>query len=162
MQVQLPEFERWRFEWLISSLIWYILKLYPQWWSRFPDKGKGENFFISPSLLEKTNSEAFTDWKSVWPYPVWNSKDMMSPKIGSSIYISRKKIENSYYLNCPFKCCSHVQIKSSNSLAQLYSTSTMEHHHFDQCLMILNTKGNQILVNLSQVVLPSLAKPFFH
>jgi len=42
------------------------------------------------------------------------------------------------------------QIKSSNSLAQLYSTSTMEHHHFDQCLMILNTSGNQILANLSQ------------
>jgi len=42
------------------------------------------------------------------------------------------------------------QIKSSNSLAQLYSTSTMEHHHFDQCLMILNTKGNMILANLSQ------------
>lgn len=42
------------------------------------------------------------------------------------------------------------QIKSSSSLAQLYSTSTMEHHHFDQCLMILNSKGNQILANLSQ------------
>ena len=25
-------------------------------------------------------------------------------------------------------------------LAQLYSTSVMEHHHFDQCIMILNTK----------------------
>ena len=44
------------------------------------------------------------------------------------------------------------QIKSSSSLAQLYSTSTMEHHHFDQCLMILNSKGNQILANLSQVI----------
>jgi hypothetical protein len=44
-----------------------------------------------------------------------------------------------------------LQIKSSNCLATLYSTSTMEHHHFDQCLMILNTKGNQILGNLSQV-----------
>ena len=43
------------------------------------------------------------------------------------------------------------QIKSSSNLAQLYSTSTMEHHHFDQCLMILNSKGNQILSNLSQV-----------
>ncbi|TRY74606.1 hypothetical protein TCAL_00771, partial [Tigriopus californicus] len=42
------------------------------------------------------------------------------------------------------------QIKSSSNLAQLYSTSTMEHHHFDQCLMILNSKGNQILSNLSQ------------
>ena len=43
------------------------------------------------------------------------------------------------------------QIKSSSTLARLYSTSTMEHHHFDQCLMILNSKGNQILANLSQV-----------
>ena len=43
------------------------------------------------------------------------------------------------------------QIKSGSCLAQLYSTSTMEHHHFDQCLMILNTKGNQILANVSQV-----------
>ncbi|XP_054266416.1 dual 3',5'-cyclic-AMP and -GMP phosphodiesterase 11-like isoform X2 [Macrosteles quadrilineatus] len=41
------------------------------------------------------------------------------------------------------------QIKASSPLAQLYSTSTMEHHHFDQCLMILNSQGNQILGNLS-------------
>lgn len=34
-------------------------------------------------------------------------------------------------------------------MAQLYSTSTMEHHHFDQCVMILNSQGNQILANLS-------------
>lgn len=25
----------------------------------------------------------------------------------------------------------------------------MEHHHFDQCIMILNSQGNQILANLS-------------
>jgi dual 3',5'-cyclic-AMP and -GMP phosphodiesterase 11 len=41
------------------------------------------------------------------------------------------------------------QIKASSPLAQLYSTSTMEHHHFDQCLMILNSPGNQILSGLS-------------
>ncbi|GAB6024627.1 hypothetical protein CHUAL_009771 [Chamberlinius hualienensis] len=41
------------------------------------------------------------------------------------------------------------QIKASSPLAQLYSTSTMEHHHFDQCIMILNTQGNQILGHLS-------------
>ncbi|KAG1659915.1 Dual 3',5'-cyclic-AMP and -GMP phosphodiesterase 11 [Nymphon striatum] len=41
------------------------------------------------------------------------------------------------------------QIKSSSCLAQLYSTSTMEHHHFDQCIMILNSQGNQIFSNLS-------------
>ncbi|XP_067136235.1 LOW QUALITY PROTEIN: dual 3',5'-cyclic-AMP and -GMP phosphodiesterase 11-like [Centruroides vittatus] len=41
------------------------------------------------------------------------------------------------------------QIKSCSPLAQLYSTSTMEHHHFDQCIMILNSHGNQILSHLS-------------
>ncbi|CAD6215931.1 GSCOCG00004233001-RA-CDS [Cotesia congregata] len=41
------------------------------------------------------------------------------------------------------------QIKASSPLAQLYSTSTMEHHHFDQCLMILSSLGNQILSNVS-------------
>ncbi|XP_055685169.1 dual 3',5'-cyclic-AMP and -GMP phosphodiesterase 11 isoform X2 [Lutzomyia longipalpis] len=41
------------------------------------------------------------------------------------------------------------QIKASSPLAQLYSTSTMEHHHFDHCLLILNSPGNQILSNLS-------------
>ncbi|XP_052867595.1 dual 3',5'-cyclic-AMP and -GMP phosphodiesterase 11 isoform X4 [Anopheles cruzii] len=41
------------------------------------------------------------------------------------------------------------QIKASSPLAQLYSTSTMEHHHFDQCLMIINSPGNQILSNMS-------------
>jgi len=50
------------------------------------------------------------------------------------------------------------QIKSSNSLARLYSTSTMEHHHFDQCLMLLNTKGNQILANISQEEFKSVIK----
>ena len=43
------------------------------------------------------------------------------------------------------------QVKSKNSLASLYSTSTMEHHHFDQCLMLLNTNGNQLLANVSKV-----------
>ncbi|XP_036356755.1 dual 3',5'-cyclic-AMP and -GMP phosphodiesterase 11 isoform X1 [Octopus sinensis] len=42
------------------------------------------------------------------------------------------------------------QIKAMTPLAQLYSTSTLEHHHFDQCIMILNTKGNDILSNISQ------------
>ena len=41
------------------------------------------------------------------------------------------------------------QVKSSSPLAQLYSTSVMERHHFDQCLMILNSEGNQILSSLS-------------
>lgn len=41
------------------------------------------------------------------------------------------------------------QIKSCSPLAQLYSTSVMERHHFDQCLMILNSPGNQIFGSLS-------------
>lgn len=30
--------------------------------------------------------------------------------------------------------------RTSSPLADLYSTSTLEHHHFDQCIMILSTK----------------------
>lgn len=41
------------------------------------------------------------------------------------------------------------QIKSASALAQLYSTSTMEHHHFDQCIMIINSQGNEIFGSLS-------------
>ncbi|XP_074034856.1 phosphodiesterase 11 isoform X2 [Leptinotarsa decemlineata] len=39
------------------------------------------------------------------------------------------------------------QIKIHSPIAQLYSTSTMEHHHFDQCLMIINSL--QLLSNLT-------------
>jgi dual 3',5'-cyclic-AMP and -GMP phosphodiesterase 11 len=42
------------------------------------------------------------------------------------------------------------QIKIMSPLAQLYSTSVMERHHFDHCIMILSTKGNDILSNLSK------------
>lgn len=43
---------------------------------------------------------------------------------------------------------SYIQ-RSDHPLAQLYCHSTMEHHHFDHCLMILNSPGNQILSGLS-------------
>ncbi|XP_025054929.1 cGMP-specific 3',5'-cyclic phosphodiesterase isoform X4 [Alligator sinensis] len=43
---------------------------------------------------------------------------------------------------------SYIQ-RSEHPLAQLYCHSIMEHHHFDQCLMILNSPGNQILSSLS-------------
>ncbi|KAM5306178.1 cGMP-specific 3',5'-cyclic phosphodiesterase isoform 2-T2 [Glossophaga mutica] len=43
---------------------------------------------------------------------------------------------------------SYIQ-RSEHPLAQLYCHSTMEHHHFDQCLMVLNSPGNQILSGLS-------------
>ncbi|KAK3091837.1 hypothetical protein FSP39_023062 [Pinctada imbricata] len=42
------------------------------------------------------------------------------------------------------------QIQTMSPLADLYSTSTLEHHHFDQCIMILSTKGNDILCNVRQ------------
>nr|CFW94218.1 Eka-cGMP gated channel beta 1 protein [Euperipatoides kanangrensis]CFW94237.1 Eka-PDE alpha protein [Euperipatoides kanangrensis] len=41
------------------------------------------------------------------------------------------------------------QIKSESPLARLYSTSVMEHHHFDHCIMILNSEGNNIFQALS-------------
>ncbi|GAB0087546.1 Phosphodiesterase [Sergentomyia squamirostris] len=41
------------------------------------------------------------------------------------------------------------QTKTESPLAILYSTSTMEHHHFDQCVMILNSEGNNIFQALS-------------
>jgi len=41
------------------------------------------------------------------------------------------------------------QVKSASPLAQLYGTSVMEHHHFDQCIMILHSSGNEILNTLS-------------
>ena len=43
-------------------------------------------------------------------------------------------------------------------LADLYSTSTLEHHHFDQCIMILSTevtwlfgKAHEILARIAYV-----------
>ena len=36
------------------------------------------------------------------------------------------------------------QTKMDSPLAVLYSTSTMEHHHFDQCVMIRSSEGNNI------------------
>ncbi|XP_026467286.1 cGMP-specific 3',5'-cyclic phosphodiesterase [Ctenocephalides felis] len=41
------------------------------------------------------------------------------------------------------------QTKIESPLAILYSTSTMEHHHFDQCVMILNSESNNIFQALS-------------
>ncbi|XP_044003079.1 cGMP-specific 3',5'-cyclic phosphodiesterase [Aphidius gifuensis] len=41
------------------------------------------------------------------------------------------------------------QTKIESPLAILYSTSTMEHHHFDQCVMILSSDSNNIFQTLS-------------
>ncbi|XP_025093157.1 cGMP-specific 3',5'-cyclic phosphodiesterase-like isoform X1 [Pomacea canaliculata] len=41
------------------------------------------------------------------------------------------------------------QAKVASPLAMLYSTSVLEHHHFDHCIMILNSEGNNIFQSLS-------------
>jgi len=41
------------------------------------------------------------------------------------------------------------QVATDSPLARLYSTSTLEKHHLDQCLLILNLDGNKILDNMS-------------
>jgi len=35
-----------------------------------------------------------------------------------------------------------------SDLAELYGTSTLERHHHDMCVMILNSEGNNILINM--------------
>ena len=58
-----------------------------------------------------------------------------------------------FFANHQFQLCHDLdhrgtnnafQLKTDSPLAILYSTSTMEHHHFDQCVMILNSEGNNI------------------
>ncbi|XP_066278297.1 cGMP-specific 3',5'-cyclic phosphodiesterase-like isoform X1 [Branchiostoma lanceolatum] len=41
------------------------------------------------------------------------------------------------------------QSKIESPLARLYSTSTMEHHHFDHSIMIMNSEGNNIFQSLT-------------
>jgi hypothetical protein len=45
-----------------------------------------------------------------------------------------------WYSSRNWQCAGRVSCRASSPLAQLYSTSTMEHHHFDQCIMILNSQ----------------------
>ena len=42
------------------------------------------------------------------------------------------------------------QQKMKNPLATLYASSTLERHHLNQCLLLLNIPGNRILENLSE------------
>ena len=48
------------------------------------------------------------------------------------------------------------QVKTNNPLATLYSSSVMERHHLNQCLLILNIPGNRILEHLSEVCVPAV------
>jgi hypothetical protein len=49
------------------------------------------------------------------------------------------------------------QAKVDAPLAKLYTTSTLEHHHFDQCVMILQTEGNNILQTEGNNILQTLS-----
>ncbi|TRY88956.1 hypothetical protein DNTS_013330 [Danionella cerebrum] len=40
-------------------------------------------------------------------------------------------------------------VRSNQPLSQLYGQSSLEHHHYDMCLLILNNPGSQILSSLS-------------
>ncbi|XP_041367217.1 cGMP-specific 3',5'-cyclic phosphodiesterase-like [Gigantopelta aegis] len=40
------------------------------------------------------------------------------------------------------------QVKVESALALLYSTSVMENHHFNQCVMLLHSEGNNIFASL--------------
>lgn len=53
------------------------------------------------------------------------------------------------------------QTKTESPLAVLYSTSTMEHHHFDQCVMILNSESNNIFQVRGSITLLSLVFSLF-
>uniref|UniRef100_S4R9H4 Phosphodiesterase n=1 Tax=Petromyzon marinus TaxID=7757 RepID=S4R9H4_PETMA len=44
---------------------------------------------------------------------------------------------------------SYIKNRSDHPLATLYGHSMLEHHHFDQCLMLLNSPGNEMLSSLS-------------
>lgn len=43
--------------------------------------------------------------------------------------------------------------RSDHPLAQLYCHSTMEHHHFDQCLMILNSHVSTLTCSLTHALI---------
>ncbi|XP_056005407.1 cGMP-specific 3',5'-cyclic phosphodiesterase-like isoform X2 [Ostrea edulis] len=54
------------------------------------------------------------------------------------------------------------QVKVASPLAMLYSTSVMEHHHFDHCIMILNSEGNNIFQSLSSAQYRNVIKMLEH
>ncbi|KAL3314266.1 cGMP-specific 3',5'-cyclic phosphodiesterase [Cichlidogyrus casuarinus] len=56
------------------------------------------------------------------------------------------------------------QIKTMSPLADLYSTSVLEHHHFDQCIMLLNTKDYARIIELIEkcILATDLSSYFGH
>lgn len=45
-----------------------------------------------------------------------------------------------------------LSFRTMSPLAELYSTSTLEHHHFDQCIMILSTEVGLFLNTLKNML----------
>jgi len=65
-------------------------------------------------------------------------------------FIKHKRLFNEYKNNvvCVMNWPQTTGFIAMSPLAQLYSTSTMEHHHFDQCIMILSTDVSHDLFGL--------------
>jgi len=51
------------------------------------------------------------------------------------------------YIVIEHVCFVFVSYRTMSPLAELYSTSTLEHHHFDQCIMILSTEVSGVLLS---------------
>lgn len=52
--------------------------------------------------------------------------------------------------------------RSDHPLAQLYCHSIMEHHHFDQCLMILNSPVSRTSILLLERIVSYLVLKLYH
>eukprot|EP00794_Sanderia_malayensis_P006846 gene6846-7614_t len=94
----------------------------------------------------------------------WTANPLGSARVGSNpILVHTPEFNESFTdiekLSLLVGCVCHdldhrgtnntFQLKTESPLAQLYSTSTMERHHFDHCIMILNSLGNEIFKTLS-------------
>ena len=58
--------------------------------------------------------------------------------------LKKSDLSKVFFLNLPICFFAYTYVS-----VQLYSTSTMERHHLDMCIMILNSNGNTLLSGLS-------------
>lgn len=72
---------------------------------------------------------AYSSWKQGHQYPR-----------GTFFHFHPRKIDLWYIIRLSIYTNAILYCRSMSPLAELYSTSTLEHHHFDQCIMILSTK----------------------
>ncbi|CAH0774211.1 unnamed protein product [Bemisia tabaci] len=128
----------------------------------FMDLGLMSSFNIDKEVLCRWLLSVKKNYRNViyhnWRH-AFNVAQMMFAIITATQWWKHLIIDEIECLSLMIACLCHdldhrgtnnsFQIKASSPLAQLYSTSTMEHHHFDQCVMILNSQGNQILSNIS-------------